>query len=106
MLYLYLTKNNTAHVVIDLIYRSENQFFSKVCKDNDDLKEIFSNFFQFKPFKEEDIVRLSTKVGLSDRKTYQVVDEIKSQFGDEAVKYNSAKALLNIQKKFQNSDVY
>ena len=38
-----------------------------------DLKEIFSNFFKFKPFKEEDLVRLSTKVGLSDRKTYLIV---------------------------------
>ena len=42
---------------------------------NEDLKEIFSNFFQFKPFKEEDLVRLSTKVGLSDRKTYLIVVE-------------------------------
>ena len=44
--------------------------FNNVCQDNKDLKEIFSNFFQFKPFKEEDLVRLSTKVGLSERKTY------------------------------------
>ena len=35
-----------------------------------DLKEIFSNFFQLKPFKEEDLVRLSKKVGLRDRNPY------------------------------------
>ena len=49
--------------------------FNNVCKDNEDLKEILSNFFQFKPFKEDDLVRLSTKVGLSDRKTYLIVVE-------------------------------
>ena len=51
--------------------------FNNVCKDNKDLKESFSNFFQFKPFKEEDLVRLSTKDGLSDRKTYLIVEKIK-----------------------------
>lgn len=74
--------------------------FSNVCKDNEDLKEILTNFFQFKPFKEEDIVRLSTTVGLSDNKTYQVIQEIKSQFGNAAVDCNSAKALANRKKIF------
>ena len=64
------------------------------------MKEIFSNFSQFKPFREEDLVRLSTKVGLSDIKTYLIVEEIRAQFGNEGVVGNSAKALANRKKIF------
>ena len=41
--------------------------FHNVVDDNRDLIELFSNFLQFKPLDEHDIIRISTKTNLSDQ---------------------------------------